>query len=160
MKMQPIFQLLNLKHLAAIFTADNYPNRAHNREKRLKPSPRRKTAMTETIETIPAPVEADKTATVPENPAIARCLSALIRAYKEGKAKNQSDYESSDLAHRAYRKAMPRLSGYDNIRDFIACVAHGMLIGAIDGDDGTRLLYAAQVALGTVHRQPPAPKPA
>jgi hypothetical protein len=41
---------------------------------------------------------------------------------------------------------MPPLSGPENIRDFIACVAHAMLIGAILGPDGARLLYAAQVA--------------
>jgi hypothetical protein len=29
-----------------------------------------------------------------------------------------------------------------------------MLIGAISGDEGTKLLYAAQVALSTVRRQP------
>jgi hypothetical protein len=41
---------------------------------------------------------------------------------------------------------MPPLSGHENIRDFIACVAQGILIEAISGSDGARLLYAAQVA--------------
>ena len=41
---------------------------------------------------------------------------------------------------------MPPLSGHENICDFIACVAHGILIEAISGSDGARLLYAAQVA--------------
>jgi hypothetical protein len=35
---------------------------------------------------------------------------------------------------------MPQLSGQENIRDFIACVAYGMLIKAITGPDGARLL--------------------
>ena len=55
---------------------------------------------------------------------------------------------------------MPQLSGYDNIRDFIACVVNAMLIGAIEDNQGTKLLYGAQVALATVRRQPAAPKPA
>lgn len=46
----------------------------------------------------------------------------------------------------------PPLSGADNIRDFIACVAHGMLIAAIEGPAGARLLYAAQVAHCTLEK--------
>jgi hypothetical protein len=46
---------------------------------------------------------------------------------------------------------MPSLSGFDSARDFVACVAHGLLIGAIPDEQATKLLYAAQVALST-HR--------
>jgi hypothetical protein len=53
---------------------------------------------------------------------------------------------------------LPPLSGFENIRDFIACVAHAMLIGAIMDNLGTKLLYAAQIALTTVRRQPASPK--
>ena len=49
---------------------------------------------------------------------------------------------------------MPDLSGYQDIRDFIACVAHGMLIGAIDAIEGPKLLYAAQVASGVLRHEP------
>jgi hypothetical protein len=34
------------------------------------------------------------------------------------------------------------------------CAAHGVLIGAIDANKSGQLLYAAQVALGTLHRGP------
>jgi hypothetical protein len=50
-------------------------------------------------------------------------------------------------AHKAFRKSLPPLTGRENIQNFIACVAHGMLIGAILSPDGARLLYAAQVAM-------------
>ena len=40
------------------------------------------------------------------------------------------------------------LAGRENIQNFIACVAHAMLLGIIEPADATRLLYAAQVALG------------
>jgi hypothetical protein len=60
----------------------------------------------------------------------------------------------------AYRKVLPPLSGHQNICDFIACVAHGMLIEAISGADGSRLLYAAQVANSTIRSQPASPKSA
>ena len=54
------------------------------------------------------------------------------------------------IGYSAYRSAMPPLTGPENIRDFIACTAHGMLIEAIDGPDAARLLYAAQIANGTL----------
>jgi hypothetical protein len=114
--------------------------------------------MTEVIETTPAPSAVEQPIAVPENPAIARCMNGWACAYKIEKAKKNDHYDAVSKGNHGYRKAMPRLSGYENIRDFIACVAYGMLIGAIDGDDGTKLLYAAQVALSTVRSQPPAPK--
>ena len=42
---------------------------------------------------------------------------------------------------------MPPLSTRDCCRDFIACVAQGILLGAVSEKDGGKLLYAAQVAL-------------
>lgn len=52
---------------------------------------------------------------------------------------------------------MPILSGYPNICNFIACTAHGMIIGPIPKTKGIKLLYAALVAYATVRRRP-APK--
>jgi hypothetical protein len=49
-----------------------------------------------------------------------------------------------------FRLALPPLSGYQNICNFIACIGYGILLGAIKPDTGTKLLYAAQVALSTV----------
>jgi hypothetical protein len=54
----------------------------------------------------------------------------------------------------AYCFAMPKLSGAGNIRDFVACVTYGMLMGIIPGSEGTRLLYAAQVAHTTLTKRP------
>ena len=55
---------------------------------------------------------------------------------------------------KAFRLAMPPLSGYRNICDFIACAGYGMLMGAIKDESGTKLLYAAQAALATEPREP------
>jgi hypothetical protein len=96
----------------------------------------------------------EATSTIPENPAIARCMIEWQRVYREQRAKKESSFSASLVAAEAYRKAMPPLSGRENISDFIACVAHGMLIEAIGGNDATKLLYAAQVALATLRRQP------
>ncbi len=53
-----------------------------------------------------------------------------------------------------FRLTMPPLVGYRNIRDFIACTAQGVLLGAIDPKDSTKLLYAAQVATATLRTKP------
>lgn len=88
------------------------------------------------------------------NPAVLRCCQARLRSLEESRAKRLNAYDSKKNAVAAYLDAMPDLSGAKNIRDFIACVAHGMLIGVIEAMDGTKLLYAAQIALGTLRRKP------
>jgi hypothetical protein len=88
------------------------------------------------------------------NPAIARCSDAWISRYQAEMSKSKDDVLSAHRADASYRDAMPPLLDYEGIRDFIACTAHGMLIGAIPPQDGARLLYAAQVALATLHCQP------
>jgi hypothetical protein len=46
----------------------------------------------------------------------------------------------------AYCEAMPQLSTRDDVSDFIACVVHGIALEIIPPEQGTRLLYGAQVA--------------
>ena len=116
--------------------------------------------MTKATQSTPVLSEANESNPVSANPAVARCMNALTRTYEEEKMKRKGNFDATLTAEKAYRKAMPPLSGYENICDFIACVAHAMLIGAILDDKGTKLLYAAQVALSTLHRQPAAPKTA
>ncbi len=90
------------------------------------------------------------------NPAVARCCAAYALTLKAAPNQGKGGWAAELRARKAYRSALPPLSGADNIRDFIACVAHGMLIEAIDGSGGARLLYAAQVAHGAIPRPAPA----
>lgn len=92
------------------------------------------------------------------NPAVACCSQAWDQAYKKARAEGKGTVFSSIDAGQAYRLAMPALDGAAAIREFIACVAHGMLLGAITGPDGARLLYAAQVA-HTAFRSPAQKQP-
>ena len=114
--------------------------------------------MTEINQTIHGPSAAVDPNTVPENPAIVRCMKAWDRVMQAELAHGKSWSYASVEARQPYRSAMPSLFGYENICDFIACVARGLLLGAITGEDSTILLYAAQVALATVPRQPAASK--
>ncbi|MGA2730029.1 MAG: hypothetical protein ABSE96_19645 [Terracidiphilus sp.] len=88
-------------------------------------------------------------------PAVARCCQAMQTAFRAVKAAYDVNGDESALecqdraaeaAQRAYCQAMPPLSGCENIRNFIACVAHGMMLDVFTGAESTRLLYAAQVA--------------
>jgi hypothetical protein len=88
------------------------------------------------------------------NSAVQRCCDARERSLEASRAKELDSYTISSSAADAYRDAMPDLSGYENIRDFIACAAHGMVIRAIDSTDGPKLLYAAQVAIGALRHAP------
>jgi hypothetical protein len=94
------------------------------------------------------------------NPAIARCCDAWRSRFKAEMSKSKGEDRVFPAHHAdvSYRDAMPPLVDDESIRDFIACAAHGMLIGAIDHKSGTQLLYAAQVALTAFRREPPQAK--
>ena len=81
------------------------------------------------------------------NPVLLRCCKAWIRAHESALARGVNPVSAILRGNEAYRNSMPPLSGADNIRDYIACVAHGMVVRTILPEIGTRLLYAAQVAL-------------
>ncbi len=89
------------------------------------------------------------------NSAVARCCEAATAAKRAAIAKRQATYDCTYAAREAYRKVMPPLSGADNIRDFVACVAHGLLLGVLSDSECTRLLYAAQVAGGMAQTRVP-----
>ncbi len=95
--------------------------------------------------------------------AIKRCCAAWRHAYNAAlQGTPGSGMDKILAAHRAgpaYCQAMPPLSGGKNIRDFIACAAHGILIEAIPQKRANQLLYAAQVALASLNRGPKPRKP-
>ena len=92
------------------------------------------------------------------NPAVARCSAAYDKAFAAALTKDTSEYRAGHAGDKAFRRALPPLAGRENIRDFIACVAHGMLLKAIDSAEGARLLYAAQIAY-TASEPPPSRQP-
>jgi hypothetical protein len=90
--------------------------------------------------------------------AINRCMAAWRRAFNaymehcEGTSTDR--VFAAHEADKAYCNAMPLLSSYESIRDFIACTAHGILIGAIPPQKSGHILYAAQVALSSLQCEP------
>ncbi len=64
--------------------------------------------------------------------ALPRCLAARIDAYmRKNKSESAAEYSAADEGREAYRNAMPLLVDYEGIRAFLACLSHGILIGAI-----------------------------
>lgn len=96
--------------------------------------------------------------------AVRRCTAAWKRAYdaymENSKGSGMDQVFAAHKAGPAYRRALPPLAGYENIRDFIACVAHGILIDAIPQNRASQLLYAAQIALATLNCEPKSRKSA
>ena len=95
----------------------------------------------------------------PTNDAIAHCYEAYDRNYELAEAKRASPYDCNEAGRRAFREALPPLAGRKNIQKFIACVAQGMLMEMIGTREGTKFLYAAQVALSTFKAEKSLRKP-
>jgi hypothetical protein len=109
------------------------------------------------IETQPqtAPASASPNPASPANSAaVTRCCEAWDRVYRTQLQKGEMDFLAAKVAAKAFRNSMPPLIGRENIRDFIACVAQGVLLEAIEVQQSNRLLYAAQIALTSLRSQP------
>jgi len=85
------------------------------------------------------------------NLAVAHCCKVWKKTFRDTFAATESEVGATSNAAEAYRAALPPLSTRDSCRDFIACVAQGMLLGVIPEKDGGKLLYAAQVALAAAN---------
>ena len=81
-----------------------------------------------------------------ENLGVIRCCGAAHRAFLAAVAEGKPNGTAESEGAEAYRRAMPPLDNEENIRNFISCVAHAMLIRIIDPAEAPRLLYAAQCA--------------
>jgi hypothetical protein len=95
---------------------------------------------------------------VESNPAVFRCCQAWRAVYQERLAQGKDECSARSGANNAYLNAMPPLHGTRNIRNFIACITYGSLMGTVDDRKCSRLLYAAQVAHATRRTRTPKAK--
>ncbi len=115
--------------------------------------------MIETVHYLSAPCAPPDSSPALENAAVAHCCEVWELTRRQAWEAGNSVVVSRVAGHKAFQKSLPSLTGRENIQNFIACVAHGMLIGAILPQDGTRLLYAAQVAMTAANSPATQPKP-
>jgi hypothetical protein len=107
------------------------------------------------IETGPAEANAKERPT--QNAAIVRCLRAWQRAYKKTYTDPESDYHAKRAGDRAFLRAMPPLSGFENIRDFVACVTYALVVDVLRQKDAEALLISAKIAITALRQQPNTP---
>jgi hypothetical protein len=101
----------------------------------------------------------------PSNPALERCIKAWNRNHDlasinpKHESLSQFDEEDEDEifarvqgAH-AFREALPTLAGFENIRDFIACVTYGLLRDILPQEESRELLGAAKIAMALLRAQ-------
>jgi hypothetical protein len=93
-----------------------------------------------------------------QNPAIAHCHQVWTSAFARIHKRERNEFLAANSAAERFQASMPPLSGHQNIVDFIACVGYGMAVGAIVENEGTKLLYAAQIALIAIPKLPKNPK--
>ena len=92
-----------------------------------------------------------------ENAAVARCIRAWQRTYNKEIAdldEDDSRYHAERAGRKAYLRAMPPLAGYENIRDFIACVTYAELTEVLVHSEAAHFLDSAKVAVAAVRREP------
>lgn len=104
--------------------------------------------------------EVDRANPALANTAVARCCKAWKRAYRASIAENDFEKWASNKAGEAYRAALPPLTTRENCGDFNACVAYGILIGAISEKHSGKLLYAVQMALAIANLTEKSKRPA
>jgi len=100
----------------------------------------------------PIPAENPEVAFFPalKNPAVALCNGVWVKIHAATLMQTSNVYAAERCASKAFRLAMPSLSGYRNISDFIACAGFGILVGAIQDKNGAKLLAAARIALSAI----------
>lgn len=93
----------------------------------------------------PTPQEIDRRPAL-RDPAVALCNEVWKIAYRRVMRREKSRLVARKEAEDAFLSALPPLSGIENIRSFVACVAFAMANRILARGTATKLLYAAQVA--------------
>ena len=87
--------------------------------------------------------------------AVEVCMSAWNRAHDEqAEHKGSSNWDCEKAGNKAYLRAVPSLSGYKNICDFIDCINYASMTGVIIHTDAAHYLANARLALSAIYHQP------
>jgi hypothetical protein len=85
-----------------------------------------------------------------ERPAVVLCRRAWESGYRSGMKLTNSRVLARKQARDASLLALPQLSGNQDIRDFIACVAFALAAGVFKKETCMKLLDAAELARYTM----------
>ncbi len=82
-------------------------------------------------------------------------MRAWNRAHdQQAEHKGSSNWDCEKAGNKAYLNAVPSLSGYKNICDFIACINYASMIGVVTHSDAAHYLANARIALSAIYHQP------
>jgi hypothetical protein len=84
------------------------------------------------------------------NATVQFCCAARDRSLEDSRAGNVEKYEARERSQQACRNALPDLSGYENIRDLVAFISHGLVTDDFSPINSPQFLYAAQVAISAL----------
>jgi hypothetical protein len=87
------------------------------------------------------------------NAALHRCCQARNRAIADCKGLNISDYQSADIAAENYLAALPDLASIQEIKDYAACINHGIAISVLKPADGNAMLATARIVMQTLRAE-------
>jgi hypothetical protein len=88
-----------------------------------------------------------------ENPSVRRCIRAWNLTRDKAMAEDD-DTDAAELeAKSAYLRSMPPLAGFENVRDFIACISYAQVADLIQNYEAVNLLASAKVALAAVRQE-------
>jgi len=90
---------------------------------------------------------------------VKRCLLAMAAEADRADADGVGAKERADLMRAAYKAQLPAMADRESIRAFIACVAHGIAISALEAQQASKMLYAAQVAMSLNKEEKPNGRP-
>jgi hypothetical protein len=97
-----------------------------------------------------------------EHPAVLRCIHAWNHAHDKATAEGEDSHDAWLQGRTAYLRSMPPLAGFENVRDYIACVSFAQVAEVIFSFQAESLLATAKVALAAVRQegrhQPSEPK--
>jgi hypothetical protein len=89
----------------------------------------------------------------PRNPAVHRCCQARNRVLVDCKGLNIPGYEAAKLAVEGYLAALPDLASIQDIKDYAACINHGIAISVIQSHEGNSMLGTARLVLDSIRTE-------
>jgi len=91
----------------------------------------------------------------PGKQAIDICMESWNSAHDEqAEIEGSSNWDCKMAGNQAYLEAVPSLSGYRNICDFIASINYASMTGIIIHTDAAHYLANARIALSTIYHRP------
>ena len=78
--------------------------------------------------------------------AVELCVAAWSQAYSQAIENHYPEDRALRMAAVAYKLQIPKITCFASIKTAFACITHGISLEVFEGNQGSQLLYAAQVA--------------